>query len=67
MELANAYEDESIDYEEGTVDKGCVELVPSAEINVNPANAGAGSDDDDDENDDDDDGEVNYFDDELSE
>lgn len=68
MELANTFEDETIDYEDGTVEKGCVELVSSADVNVNPTNAGVGSDDDDDDdNDEDEDGEVNYFDDDLSE
>ncbi|XP_062116420.1 uncharacterized protein LOC133830460 [Humulus lupulus] len=65
MELANVYEDETIDYEDGTVEKGCVELVTLS--GVNPSNVDAVSDDDDENEDEDDDGEVNYFDDDLSE
>lgn len=65
----NAYEDETIDYEGGTVDtrKGCVELVASTDVNVNPANACADSDEDDDGGYDGGGGEINYFDDDLSE
>ena len=69
---ANVYEDETIDYEDGNADtvKGCVELVTSADVNFNPANiaGGCSEDDDDDDNDNNDDehGEINYFDDEMS-
>lgn len=72
----NAGEDKTIDYEEGSVEtrKGCVELVGAAELNGNAANSCGDSDEDENghghghghghKNDG---GEINYFDDDLSE
>lgn len=65
MELVEAYENDMIDYEEGNIDnrKAIVEVVSlAADVNVNAAmNAGVASD-----NDDDDDGDINFFDDDMS-
>lgn len=64
MELVEAYENDMIDYEEGSIDnrKAIVEVVSlAADVNVSAAmNAGVASDDDDD-----DDG-INFLDDDMS-
>ncbi|KAL5538066.1 hypothetical protein UlMin_042276 [Ulmus minor] len=63
-EQVNAYEDETIDYEDGSIElrKGCAELVTLAYANDNPSNVGAGFEEDEDEEE----GDINYFDDDMS-
>ena len=72
----NAGEDKTIGYKEGSVEtrKGCVELVGAAEVNGNAANSCGDSDEDENvhghghgRGDNIDGGEINYFDDDLSE
>lgn len=63
METLDAYENDLIDYEDGTTEaarKGCLQLVCLTNVeplDVNPANGGASTDNDAD---------VKFYDDELS-
>lgn len=63
MEPLDAYENDLIDYEDGTSEggrKGCLQLVSLTDVetlDVNPANGGASTDNDAD---------VKFYDDELS-
>ncbi|XP_008223502.1 PREDICTED: uncharacterized protein LOC103323294 isoform X1 [Prunus mume] len=67
IEQVDEYENDMVDYEgvNGNAEtrNGSVELLTLADADINPANAGVATDDDDE---DDEDGDINFFDDDMS-